>query len=346
MTEPRFRWARRMSGRRRSRRGISTGAIIPTYFLKEITEAVHSVRKTLRGKYRIERDREGEKVVFNLGEDIVPERIREALTGGAIRRIIVIGHGTAAVAGSAVADAMESRLKGSGIRVEAKIASELSGFCLEKDLHDTLVIPITQSGTTTDTNRAVAMAAERGAAVIAIVNRRQSDITTKADGVFYTSDGRDIEMAVASTKAFYSQIVAGRILALYLALTLKTLSGERIAMELRRLEQTPALMQKVLDRKEEIRLAVEKTGKAEAILGRRGERAEQGGGRRDPDQAERALLQDDLFRRHREQEAHRSVRRTADHRLRRGKSGGGDGGRRQGCGDLQGPQVLRDRLCR
>ncbi len=231
----------------------------PHFFLKEINEAVQSVRKTLRGKYRIERDREGENVVFNLGEDIVPERIREALTGGAIRRIVVIGHGTAAVAGSAVADAIESRLKGSGIRVEAKIASELSGFCMEKDLHDTLVIPITQSGTTTDTNRAVAMAAERGAFVIAIVNRRQSDITTKADGVFYTSDGRDIEMAVASTKAFYSQIVAGRILALYLALTLKTLSGERIAMELHRLEATPALMQKVLDRKDEIRLAVEKT---------------------------------------------------------------------------------------
>ena len=233
----------------------------PHYFLKEITESVLSVRKTLRGKYRIERDREGEKVVFNLGDDIVPQKIREALTGGAIRRIVVIGHGTAAVAGSAVADAMETYLKGSGIRVEAKIASELSGFCLENDLHDTLVIPITQSGTTTDTNRAVAMAVERGARVIAVVNRRQSDITTKADGVFYTSDGRDIEMAVASTKAFYSQIVAGHLLALFLARILGTLSAERVAVELRRLEQTPELMRKVLDRKEQIRLAVEKTAK-------------------------------------------------------------------------------------
>ncbi|MDP1993232.1 MAG: SIS domain-containing protein, partial [Syntrophales bacterium] len=233
----------------------------PHYFLKEITEAALSVRKTLRGKYRIERDREGEKVVFNLGDDIVPQKIREALTGGAIRRIVVIGHGTAAVAGSAVADAMETYLKGSGIRVEAKIASELSGFCLENNLHDTLVIPITQSGTTTDTNRAVAMAVARGARVIAVVNRRQSDITTKADGVFYTSDGRDIEMAVASTKAFYSQIVAGHLLALFLARILGTLSAERVAVELRRLEQTPALMRKVLDRKEQIRLAVEKTAK-------------------------------------------------------------------------------------
>jgi len=233
----------------------------PHYFLKEITESVLSVRKTLRGKYRIERDREGEKVVFNLGDDIVPKKIKEALTGGAIRRIVVIGHGTAAVAGSAVADAMETYLKGSGIRVEAKIASELSGFCLENDLQDTLVIPITQSGTTTDTNRAVAMASERGARVIAVVNRRQSDITTKADGVFYTSDGRDIEMAVASTKAFYSQIVAGHLLALFLARILGTLSAERVAVELRRLEQTPELMRRVIDRKEQIRLAVEKTAK-------------------------------------------------------------------------------------
>jgi len=242
----------------------------PHYFLKEITESAFSVRKTLRGKYRIERDGGTERAVFNLGPDIVPDGIREALRSKKIRRIAVIGHGTAAVAGSAVADAMEAYLRGSGIRVEARIASELSGFCLENDLHDTLIIPITQSGTTTDTNRAVAMAAERGAKVIAIVNRRQSDITAKADGVFYTSDGRDIEMAVASTKAFYSQIVAGHILALYLSRLLSTLSDERIAEELHLLEQAPEMMGKVLARKEEIRSAVERLAKGKrywAVVG-------------------------------------------------------------------------------
>jgi len=242
----------------------------PHYFLKEITESALSVRKTLRGKYRIEQDGGAERAVFNLGLDIVPEGIREALREGKIRRIVVIGHGTAAVAGSAVADAMERCLRVSGILVEARIASELSGFCLENDLHDTLVIPITQSGTTTDTNRAVAMAAERGAKVIAIVNRRQSDITARADGVFYTSDGRDIEMAVASTKAFYSQIVAGHILALNLARLLSTLSDGRIAEELRLLEQAPELMGKVLARKEEIRGAVERLAKGKrywAVVG-------------------------------------------------------------------------------
>ncbi|MCL2669540.1 MAG: SIS domain-containing protein [Syntrophaceae bacterium] len=233
----------------------------PHYFLKEITEAVLSVKKTLRGKYRIEREENRERVVFNLGDDIVPERIRQALREGRIRRVIIIGHGTAAVAGSVVAEGMASRLAGSGIQIEDRIASEFSGFCLEKDLHDTLVIPVTQSGTTTDTNRAVAMAAERGAAVIAIVNRRQSDLTAKADGVFYTSDGRDIEMAVASTKAFYSQIVAGRVLTIYLAELLGTLSPERIAVELRRLDQLPVLMERLLARREEIRRAAETLAK-------------------------------------------------------------------------------------
>jgi len=229
----------------------------PHFFLKEITESVLSVRKTLRGRYRFERDGAGERVIFNLGEDVIPGRIKEDLQCGRIRRIVAVGQGTAAVAAHAVADAMERCLAGSGIRVEGKVASELSGFCLKNDLHDTLVIPITQSGTTTDTNRAVTMAAQRGARVIAIVNRRQSDITTKADGVFYTSDGRDIEMAVASTKAFYSQIVAGNLLALYFAQLLGTCSTERIAAEIRRLEQAPELMRRVLARKEEIRRSVE-----------------------------------------------------------------------------------------
>ncbi len=242
----------------------------PHFFLKEISEAALSVRKTLLGKYRLEGNGDAKRVIFNLGEDILPARISDAFVRGAIRRITVIGHGTAAVAGLAVADAMEGDLRGSGILVEARIASELSGFCLTEDLNDTLVIPITQSGTTTDTNRAVAMAVARGAKVIAIVNRRQSDITTKSDGVFYTSDGRDVEMAVASTKAFYSQIVAGRILALNLALILKTLPETQIAKELHLLEQAPELMGRVLAQRETIRLAAEKLVKRKrywAIVG-------------------------------------------------------------------------------
>ncbi len=229
----------------------------PHYFLKEISEATLSVRKTLRGKYRISKRENGRyNVAFNLGRDIIPEKFREAFTGGRIKRIVVIGHGTAAVAGEAVADGLRRYLMGTHIKVDAKVASELSGFLLEDDLRDMLVIPITQSGTTTDTNRAVAMAAERGATVIAIVNRRQSDITGKANGVFYTSDGRDIEMSVASTKAFYSQVVAGHVLALSLAQLLKNISDDVIADELHNLEQAPNMMRRVIEKKKQIEESV------------------------------------------------------------------------------------------
>ncbi|HLA27283.1 MAG TPA: SIS domain-containing protein [Syntrophales bacterium] len=231
----------------------------PHYFLKEITESTLSVKKTLRGKYRINRKEAKKSVLFNLGEDVLPLEVKTALAEGSIARIMVIGHGTAAVAGEAIACAMNRYLEGSPIKCEAKIASELSGFCLSDNLRDTLIIAITQSGTTTDTNRAVAMAVERGARVVAIVNRRQSDICTKAQGVFYTGNGRDIEMSVASTKAFYSQIVAGHILALYLAQLLKIRSDDFIAEELGALEQAPALMTRVLEKKEQVRLCVEKT---------------------------------------------------------------------------------------
>ncbi|HET6460715.1 MAG TPA: SIS domain-containing protein [Syntrophales bacterium] len=234
----------------------------PHYFLKEISEATLSVRKTLRGKYRISKTESGRyRVTFNIGRDIIPEKFRQAFTDGEIKRIIVIGHGTAAVAGEAVADGLRRYLKGTHIKIDAKVASELSGFFLEDDLKDMLVIPITQSGTTTDTNRAVAMAAERGATVIAIVNRRQSDITGKANGVFYTSDGRDIEMSVASTKAFYSQVVAGHVLALCLAQLLKNISDEFIADELHNLEQAPNMMRRVSEKKKQIEESVEQLAK-------------------------------------------------------------------------------------
>ena len=235
-------------------RDIDRGSF-PHFFLKEISESALSVKKTLRGKYRISAKNE---VVFNLGEDILPGRLRKALMEKNIRNIFVIGHGTAAVAGTAIADGLNRYLKGSHIHIEAKRASELSGFSLEHDLSDTLAIPVTQSGTTTDTNRAVSMAVERGATIVAIVNRRQSDITHKAQGVFYTSDGRDIEMSVASTKAFYSQIVAGHILALCLAKILKTLPDEVIARELKLLERIPDLMTGVIEKSPEIEASVRK----------------------------------------------------------------------------------------
>src|SRR3972149_2826765 len=67
----------------------------PHYFLKEITESTLSVKKTLRGKYVITKKGIGKSVLFNLGEDVVPQALKDALLNGRIGRIIVVGHGTA-----------------------------------------------------------------------------------------------------------------------------------------------------------------------------------------------------------------------------------------------------------
>ncbi|MEL7156157.1 MAG: SIS domain-containing protein [Actinomycetota bacterium] len=179
----------------------------PHFLLKEISEAPHSFRKTLRGRLV-----DG---AVNLPAETLPPEVEARL--GAVRHVLVIGQGTAAVAGEAVATAIGDALTGAAVAVRAITATELSGFHLRDDMTDTLVVAISQSGTTTDTNRTVDLVRARGGIVVAIVNRRGSDLVDKSDGVLFTSDGRDVEMSVASTKAFYAQIAAGFLLAHALA---------------------------------------------------------------------------------------------------------------------------------
>ncbi|MCA8977463.1 MAG: SIS domain-containing protein [Planctomycetes bacterium] len=183
------------------------------FLQKEIHEAPGSLQKTLRGRIVREHDR----LHVALPTHSLPQTAIDLLQQGRCRRVLVIGQGTAAVAGQAVAGAIADALQRSSIFVQALPATELSGFGLTGDMRDTLIVAISQSGTTTDTNRTVDLARARGACVLAIVNRRGSDLTDKADGVLYTSDGRDIEMSVASTKAFYAQCAAGQLLALAIA---------------------------------------------------------------------------------------------------------------------------------
>ncbi len=225
----------------------------PHYFLKEISESPASVEKTLQNRWKI---KEGRYQVM-LDESIVPESIEKAFSENKIRKILFIGQGTAGVAALACANIMTYYMRDPNLLITAYKASELSGFNLIEDLEspkmsDTLVVAISQSGTTTDTNRSIDMVKELGAYTISIVNRRDSDITFKTDGVLYTSSGRDVEMSVASTKAFYSQIVAGALLGLYLA----QLTGKRdnlfVTGELQTLLRIPGYMRKILTLKPDI----------------------------------------------------------------------------------------------
>ena len=193
----------------------------PHYFLKEISESPASVDKTLQNRWKF-KEADPSQYTIALDETIIPQSLQKALTSDQIKRIFFIGQGTAGVAALACANILNYYLDSPAIQISALKASEFSGFNLNEHdsphaMSDTLIVAISQSGTTTDTNRTVDMVKERGSYTLAIVNRRDSDITFKVDGVMYTSSGRDIEMSVASTKAFYSQIVAGAVLGLYIA---------------------------------------------------------------------------------------------------------------------------------
>ncbi|NDD27485.1 MAG: SIS domain-containing protein [Proteobacteria bacterium] len=219
------------------------------FLLKEISESPVSIEKTLQGKFFL-----GDATArLNLGEEVFPEKVAARIRDGSIRRVVLIGQGTAAIAGNAIASMMERSLSGAAVSVTSVKASELSGYGMNADMRDTLIVAISQSGTTTDTNRTVDMARTRGAAAICIVNRRNSDLVYKVDGVLYTSDGRDIEMSVASTKAFYSQVVAGYLISLELALLLGTLSEAQVHDELAELQRLPDKMRHVLANQDPIR---------------------------------------------------------------------------------------------
>ncbi len=219
----------------------------PHFLLKEIGEAPRSFQKTLRGRTT---QTDG-VLVPDLDDATLPTEIRERLASGSITRIRIIGQGTAAVAGTSLVPVLSSLL-GSNIHVEAMTATELSGFAMESDMSDMLVIAVSQSGTTTDTNRTVDLVSTRGAAVLAIVNRRGSELASKAHGVYYTSDGRDIEMSVASTKAFYAQVAAGAVLSCAIARATGRVDADRMHRILASLIEMPRAMQTVIAQRKEI----------------------------------------------------------------------------------------------
>ncbi len=225
----------------------------PHYLLKEVTEAPESLHKTLRGRVV----RRGDLWVAELGEASLPASVRAALAEGRVKQVIVIGQGTAAIAGRSTA-AVLSELAGGRLHVQAITATELSGFGLRLDMSDTVVIAVSQSGTTTDTNRTVDLARARGAKVLAIVNRRGSDLTDKSDGVVYTSDGRDVEMSVASTKAFYAQVAAGVLLACAIAEACGAEGALRRSQLLASLRALPDVLRQVLTRRPAIAQAAER----------------------------------------------------------------------------------------
>ena len=176
------------------------------YMLKEIYEQPNAVRETIGARLP-----ENEKCNFE-GLNITKEILSN------INKIYIVACGTAMHAGLSGKSAIEKLCR---IPVTVDIASE---FRYRDPIVDknTLCIYISQSGETADTIAALKLAKSKGALTIAISNVIGSSITREADYCIYTHAGPEI--AVASTKAYTSQVVLLNILAIYFAEILETTS--------------------------------------------------------------------------------------------------------------------------
>ena len=179
------------------------------FMLKEIYEQPNAIRETIGSKLS------ENKISFNDFE--IKKEFLET-----INRIYIVACGTAMNAGLATKATFENFCK---IPTEVDIASEFRYRDPLIDEH-TLCIYISQSGETADTIAALKLAKSKGAKTIAIANVIGSSITREADYCIYTHAGPEI--AVASTKAYTSQVVLLNILALYFAEVLDRIPNSRI----------------------------------------------------------------------------------------------------------------------
>ena len=205
------------------------------YMLKEIFEQPTAIRETIGSRFRL-----GEKCSF---DDI--EISKEYLSN--INKIYIVACGTAMHAGLVGKNLIENLCK---ISTEVDIASEFRYRDPIINEH-TLCIYISQSGETADTIAALKLAKSKGAKTLAISNVIGSSITREANYSIYTHAGPEI--AVASTKAYTSQVVLIAILAMYFAEVLESADEKTISELKADIIDLPTKIEKVLDNTEVIK---------------------------------------------------------------------------------------------
>ena len=177
-----------------------------------------------------------------------------------IKRISVIACGTAYHAGMVAKYAIEKWAK---IPVDVEIASEYRYRDPIVD-KDSLVVAISQSGETMDLLMAVRHAKAAGARVLAVCNTNSSTIPRESDAVLYTHAGPEI--AVASTKAFLTQIVAVYLIGLKLAQVRGQLTDSAIAALYNEMLELPGQVEQILETIEPLRELTRKFVKNNTVL--------------------------------------------------------------------------------
>ncbi|GLY00876.1 MULTISPECIES: glutamine--fructose-6-phosphate transaminase (isomerizing) [Actinoplanes] len=218
------------------------------FMLKEIAEQPQAVADTLLGR------------LSERGEIILDE-VR--LTDQDLRdvdKVFIVACGTAFHAGMVAKYAIEHWVR---IPCEVELASE---FRYRDPILDrsTLVIAISQSGETMDTLMALRHAKEQKARVLAICNTNGSTIPRESDAVLYTHGGP--EVAVASTKAFLTQLVACYLIGLHLAQIRGVMYADEVAAVVSRLRRTPDNLRTLLDGMEDVRALARDLKEASTIL--------------------------------------------------------------------------------
>ncbi|MGE9692683.1 glutamine--fructose-6-phosphate transaminase (isomerizing) [Streptomyces sp. NRRL F-5630] len=206
-----------------------------SFMLKEIAEQPKAVADTLLGRV----DESGTLLLDEVR--VPPEVLRET------SKIVVVACGTAFHAGLIAKYAIEHWTR---LPCEVELASEFRYRDPILD-HRTLVIAISQSGETMDTLMALRHAREQGAHVLAICNTNGSTIPRESDAVLYTHAGP--EVAVASTKAFLTQLVACYLVALWLAQHRGEKFGDEIGEVVAELAGIPGDLERVLETMEPVR---------------------------------------------------------------------------------------------
>ena len=175
-------------------------------------------------------------------------------------KIVIIACGTAYNAGLVGKYAIE---KWGQIPVDVELASEYRYREPSLD-KKTLVIPISQSGETMDTLMALRYAKSKGATIFSVCNTNGSTIGRESDAVLYTHAGPEI--AVASTKAFATQLIAMYLIGLEIGKSLDNLSKKEVNAIVEQLSALPAKVEQVLETVEPLRELTRKFKDAQSVL--------------------------------------------------------------------------------
>lgn len=218
------------------------------FMLKEIHEQPHGLDETLNRRL----DDDGNIKLD--GISMTREDIEK------FNKVYIVACGTAYHAGLVGKSAIEKMAR---IPVEVDVASEFRYRDPFVD-ENTLFIAISQSGETLDTLEALREAKRKGARVLSVVNVVGSSVARESDDVFYTWAGPEI--AVASTKAYTTQLMCMYLIALYMGSTKKVIDRDYYRTVIEELKLMPDKLAKILDREEQIEALARKYYKRNEIF--------------------------------------------------------------------------------